>query len=223
MDNTNPSKKPVRSGSHLSAATPRFFYGVLIFLTVFPLLSGSPEKSFNTEERVFHIYYGKKHIGNLTLSETRQQENMLIQVESEVKARLLFTFTAKGSETYRYRNDTLISSDLYRKVNNRISLDQKLVRKRNGYELSGQDHTRLLPVQDVRINLTRLFLREPTGATRIFSDRFGQWVPLEKTGPHQYEVTLPNGSRTIFSYQDGICQEVLSLGTFYRVRLIPKN
>lgn len=186
------------------------------------LVSFCPAEPVLTSNRVFNIYHGKNSIGFLKITETRQGEKTQIDVRSEIEARLIFTYTATGAESYAYRNDTLISSDLFRKVNDRVRLKQKMVWSGNHYRVTGPDFHKILDVQNIRFNLTRLFLQEPEGITQVFSDRFGQWVPVNRTGAHEYEVVLPNHSRTIFSYQEGKCRSVISIGTFYKVRLIPQ-
>ena len=200
----------------------RILYGLFLASLVLSLVSWSARPTHERKTRVFLVYNGKKQIGNLTLTETRNALETHILVRSEIETQLLFTFKASGSESYQYRNDTLISSELFRKVNNRVSLNQRLVKKGLGYEIFRPDQYKTLEVGNIQINLTRLFLQEPKGTTRVFSDRFTQWVPLTQTGPHRYEVALPNGSRTIFSYRDGQCHNVLSIGTFYKVQLIPQ-
>lgn len=204
-------------------ATTRKVHALGCLLACLPLVSFCPDETTLTSNRVFHVYHGQNNIGFLKITETREAENTRIDVHSEIEARLIFTYTATGAESYTYRNDTLVSSELFRKVNDRVRLKQKMVRTGKQYRVTGPDFHKILNLHSVRFNLTRLFLQEPVGIARVFSDRFGQWVPVSKTGTHQYEVVLPNHSRTIFTYSEGSCRSVISVGTFYKVRLIPQS
>jgi hypothetical protein len=71
--------------------------------------------------------------------------------------------------------------------------------------------------------MTRLFVQEPLAEEQVFSDRFTQWIPIERLGKHQYKVELPNGSDNIFTYENGKCTSVVSRGSFYTVRLLPQS
>ena len=197
---------------------------IMLILFLF-ILTGSWNKR-NSEvrsESTFQIYLGQKNVGYLNIIHTRGSEKSRIQVHSEVEARFIFKYTALGRETYEYRNDTLMHSDVFRKVNNRISLQQTLVKHPAGYRYSDQDSYRILPISVVRFNMTRLFVQEPFDEAQIFSDRFTQWVPIKRIGNHQYKVELPNGSDNIFTYKNGKCTSVVSRGSFYTVRLVPQT
>ena len=227
-ENFKPSQMSIPTKIRELTATSRFsspvrrMQSISCLLLWLSLVSFCPAEPVLTSNRVFNIYHGKNSIGFLKITETRQGEKTQIDVRSEIEARLIFTYTATGAESYAYRNDTLISSNLFRKVNDRVRLKQKMVWSGNHYRVTGPDFHKILDVQNIRFNLTRLFLQEPEGITQVFSDRFGQWVPVNRTGAHEYEVVLPNHSRTIFSYQEGKCRSVISIGTFYKVRLIPQ-
>lgn len=218
-----PTKKKDKAATGRLPSPVRMMQAISCLFLCLPLVSFCPAETTLNSIRVFHIYHGKNNIGFLKITETRQAENTQIDVQSEIEARLIFTYTATGAESYTYRNDTLVSSELFRKVNNRVRLKQKMVMSGKNYRVTGPDFHKTLDVHNVRFNLTRLFLQEPEGINRVFSDRFGQWVPVTKTGAHQYEVVLPNHSRTIFSYREGSCRSVISVGTFYKVRLIPQS
>ena len=193
-----------------------------LFLLVLALSSWERAGVDKTTIREFDVYFGSRHVGFLKLSETRYPEETLITIRSEIETRLIFRYAVEGDETYRYRNDTLVSSRLFRKVNDRVKLDHTIIRNEDGYHMLGPDMDRKLKTGGVRMNLTRLFLEEPRGQYRVFSDRFGQWVPVEKLGVHQYKIPFPNGSASIFTYENGRCISVVNTGSFYEVHLVPQ-
>jgi len=196
-----------------------------IMLILFLLIITGSWNKRNPEvrsESTFQIYLGRKNVGYLNIVHTRGSEKSRIQVHSEVEARFIFKYTAFGRETYEYRNDTLMHSDVFRKVNNRISLQQTLVKHPEGYRYSDQNSYLILPISVVRLNMTRLFVQEPLDQEQVFSDRFTQWIPIKRLEKHQYKVALPNGSDNIFTYENGKCTSVVSSGSFYTVRLVPQ-
>jgi hypothetical protein len=202
---------------------PRTALGYAGFvLIVLALLSWERAAIEKTTNREFDIFFGSKHVGFLKLSETRSPEETFIQVHSEIETRLIFRYTVEGTETYQYRNDTLVASRLYRKINDKVRLDHRIIKNGAGYRMLGPDLDRKLETGSVQMNLTRLFFEEPKGQYRVFSDRFGQWVPVEKMGVHQYKIPFPNGSSSTFSYENGKCISVVNSGSFYTVHLLPR-
>ncbi len=206
---------------HRLRNTLRFRNVMLLLILLLITGSWNHKVSEVRTERTFQIFLGRKKVGYLNIVHTRGSEKSRIQVFSEVEARFLFRYTAVGRETYEYRNDTLIHSDVFRKVNDHISLQQTLVKHPEGYRYSDPESYRILPVSAVRLNMTRLFVQEPSSEEQVFSDRFAKWIPLKRLGKHQYEIELPNGSHNIFTYENGKCTSVVSRGSFYKVRLVP--
>jgi len=44
---------------------------------------------------------------------------------------------------------------------------------------------------------------EPTGKTQIYSDRYGQYVPLKKVEDHVYRIDFPDKDYIIYHYESG--------------------
>ncbi|MGB5189964.1 DUF6134 family protein [Robiginitalea sp.] len=205
-----------------SRNTFRFRNITLLLILLFIAGSWNHNGSEVLAENTFQIFLGPKNVGYLKIVHSRDKENFRIQVHSEIEARFIFKYTAVVRETYEYRNDTLIHSDVFRKVNDQVQFQQTLVKHPEGYRYSDLETFRILPISGVRLNMSRLFLQEPSSEENVFSDRFTQWIPVKRLGAHQYKIELPNGGHNTFTYENGKCTSVVSRGTFYTVRLVPE-
>ena len=58
--------------------------------------------------------------------------------------------------------------------------------------------------------VTSLYYREPVNLKQIYSDRFGKMCPVQKVGSGAYEVMMPDGKKTLYTYAQGQCREVQS-------------
>jgi hypothetical protein len=58
--------------------------------------------------------------------------------------------------------------------------------------------------------VTSLYYREPVNLKQIYSDRYGKMCPLQKVAAGAYEVVMPDGKKTLYTYAQGQCREVQS-------------
>jgi hypothetical protein len=55
-----------------------------------------------------------------------------------------------------------------------------------------------------------MYFQEPQSQIdKVFSERFGQNVPMSKAGPRSYKLSLPNGYSSTYNYDSkGVCESV---------------
>jgi hypothetical protein len=70
--------------------------------------------------------------------------------------------------------------------------------------------------------ITSLYYREPVNLKQIYSDRYGQMCPVQKVAVGAYDIVMPDGKKTRYTYADGQCREVHSeivgLNLIFRLR-----
>jgi hypothetical protein len=52
--------------------------------------------------------------------------------------------------------------------------------------------------------ICHIFFNEPKGQTEIFSDRFGQYIPLKKLEDHVYRLDFPDGDKITYYFENGL-------------------
>ncbi len=105
--------------------TIRHIISILLFLL---LMSSTGIKNDNAkvEKISFSIYKKNSSIGFIDIEKTSLNQTTTFNVDSEVNAKVIFNFKAIGREKSVYKEDTLIFSSVYRKINNKIKLDQSI-------------------------------------------------------------------------------------------------
>lgn len=62
--------------------------------------------------------------------------------------------------------------------------------------------------QPVTFSITKMYFKEPIGVTEIFSEVWGELVPVTKTKPNQYSLKQPDGKYHRYTYENGVIVEV---------------
>lgn len=188
------------------------------------LLSFSSVSNDEDFERLnFSIFDRHSKIGTIVIERSRHFDSTFYSVKSSVNTSFIFKYEALGKEEYIFKNDTLIYSKLYRRVNKKVKADQTLLFKDGQYHSINSKRQKLLLTNPVTHNIVMLFFHEPVGIDKIFSDKFKIMVCIQKLNEQKYKLKLPNGSYSIFYYTNGKCSSIESVGSFYKIKIIPKT
>ncbi len=195
---------------------------------VFPfllLLSSAEVKNENSlEERIsFSVNKNNNSIGFINVKKTSLNQITTYTISSEVNARVVFKFKAQGKEKSVYKNDTLIFSSVYRKINKKIKLNQSLSLVDGTYFLTDKDKKDVLNIDLISRNLVTLFFIEPIDVDSVYCDKLNKMLNISKIGKDKYKVAFTNNSYNIFHYKKGKCSMVEVVGSFYKVKLIPTD
>ncbi|MBK8144344.1 MAG: hypothetical protein IPK62_04725 [Bacteroidetes bacterium] len=60
----------------------------------------------------------------------------------------------------------------------------------------------------IHLTTANLYFFEPKNVNAIFSEKFEKMIPVKSTGIRKYTLELPNGNKTSYSYENGICSLV---------------
>lgn len=55
-----------------------------------------------------------------------------------------------------------------------------------------------------------LYYKEPVNVRKVYSERLGEMATVTKIGHGKYELRLPDGKKTIYTYKDGACIHIQS-------------
>ena len=202
----------------------KFFKRLLLKVKyVFPFLLISmtlTTNEVNTEERiVFDIINKGKNVGYISIEKSTSENNTIYNVDSKVETQLIFKFKAEGKERSIYRNDTLIYSSVYRKLNNKIKLNQTLKFNKGNYAIIKGKNRSSLNLNVITCNLVVLFFEEPIDTDKVYCDKLKKKLNIIKLAKGKYKVKFPNGSYNIFNYKNGKIVHIDAVGTFYKVKL----
>ena len=176
------------------------------------------------EERIaFEIINKDKSVGYIIVEKKINSDITTYIIKSEVETRFVLKFTAKGKEESVYRNDTLINSSIYRKLNNKVKVNQSIKFKNGRYSATNGKHKSNLDIGVINCNLVMLFFEEPQNIDRVYCDKLKKNLKVLKTKKGVYKVNFPNRSYTTFHYKKGLISHIEAVGSFYNVRMIKKQ
>ena len=194
-------------------------YGVPFLLISF---NEVPDNNPLSEHLHFDIVKKEKKLGYIQLEKIHLNNTTTYKINSIVNTKLLFNFKASSKETYIYKGDTLIFSSIYRKLNNRVKVNQTIDYENGSYHLKNKGRKRVFKSSIIRCNLVQLFFEKPNGVSKVFCDKQQVYVRIIRVNEETYKVIFPDKSHTTFHYKGNRCEAIEAVGSFYQVRLIPK-
>lgn len=200
------------------------FLRKLKYLFIFLLFSFSdPEVNLNASETiVFSVSRHNDSIGFVAIKRTNLENVTSYIIDSEVNVRVIFNFKANGHEKSIYKDDVLVYSSMYRKMNDKLKLDQSLTLENGSYIFNNGGKKEKLTLNSIKHNLVTLLYMEPKGIKEVYSDKYKCMVQIFFLGNEKYKIELPNKSTSVYHYKNGECIRVELKGSFYKVDLIKK-
>ncbi|MFN2440460.1 MAG: DUF6134 family protein [Chitinophagaceae bacterium] len=162
-------------------------------------------------------------IGCITIKEIKNGTRVTYRLESEIKTTFIFTFKVSATEEAVYENGVLLNSFIYRKVNGSEKANKSIRYSSNNYIVSNKGSEKWLNNYPIRYNMVCLYTQEPVYISQIFSDNFQQFIPIKKTGRHQYKIIFPDGNSNEYFYQKGICIRIKMNSSLYNAEIEKKG
>lgn len=171
----------------------------------------------------FSIIKNESSIGFINIEKASINQTTTYTINSEVNAKFIFNFNAIGREKSIYSSDTLIYSSVYRKLNNKVKLDQSLSLINGTYFLDVKKKKEVLQFDVINRNLATLFFIEPKDIQEVYSDKYKEMVKITPIGKGKYKIILPDKGTNIYHYENGKCKMIEIEGSFFKVKLIPNS
>lgn len=177
---------------------------VLILLSIiFSTFAISQEKKLE-----YQIKRNGGVVGNIRFTQSSSGNRTTLKLESEVKTRLIFLFTAKAQEEAIFDNGIMTWSSIFRKLNGNVKADRKTKAAGNSYTIYKGEKTEAQNSYPIRYTMLSMYLAEPVAVAKVYSDNFQQFLDIQKLGEHHYKIKFPDGNFSEYFYQNGICLKV---------------
>ncbi|WP_445958067.1 DUF6134 family protein [Yeosuana sp.] len=193
------------------------------YVLPFLLLSNSNDTTTEVENITFNIINKNTEIGFINIQKTFINQITTYNVDSEVNAKVIFNFNAIGREKSIYKEDTLIYSSLYRKLNDKENLNQSLSFNDGKYILKIKNKKEILHFEVINRNLVTLFFFEPVGITTIYCDKQNQMLNISSLGHGIYKVVFSKNNFNIYHYENGKCVMIEVEGCFFKAVILPTS
>ncbi len=155
----------------------------------------------------FEIYSLGSKTGILTAKKEIKNNVEYYIIESQAHANLLVSqVDVKTILKSTYKDGILISSFAKNEKNGEIEQYADTQWKDPEYTITSHTGKNIVK-EKIQISVASLYFTEPKNHHRIYSEVWGQFLPLTKNN-NSYTLQLPNGRSTTFIYENGQLQEI---------------
>ena len=172
---------------------------------------------------VYTIKRNGSEVGNVQFTQNTIGNRTTLKMESEVRTRFIFLFTAKAKEEAIYDNGIMTWSSIYRKMNGSVKADKKIKATGNSYTIYNDDKTEKLNNYPIHYNMLSLYTNEPVSFSTVFSDNFQQLLTIQTINPHHYKIKFPDGNSNEYFYTNGMCTKVKISHSLYSATIELKS
>lgn len=174
----------------------------ILFLLFFITLLQAKAEKYQYEV----ILMGKK-IGEMEISKLSGEQGERYVVQSESSAKVLFVKQeSKVSFDVLYKGGSLLNS-IYISEKKDDNIVTKVNKVNNIYKVSFNEKSHQVN-EPIVFSSVLMYFKEPIGVTKVFVERLGNFLPLTKSAPGQYEYLQPDGTKSIYRYAQGKLKEV---------------
>ena len=192
-----------------------------IFLILICLVMGIGTFS-QDKTLVYAIKRNGSEVGKVQFTQNTIGTRTTLKMESEVRTRFIFLFTAKAKEEAIYDSGIMTWSSIYRKMNGSVKADKKIKATGNIYTIYNEDKTEKLNNYPIRYNMLSLYTNEPVNFSTVFSDNFQQ-LTIQTINPHHYKIKFPDGNSNEYFYTNGMCTKVKISHSLYSATIELKS
>ena len=147
-------------------------------------------------------------VGNVRFTQNLSGNRVTLKMESEVKTRFIFTFTAKAQEESIYDNGILTWSSIYRKMNGNVKANKKMKAAGNAYTIYSDNKSETVSQYPIYYNMLCMYTIEPVAISKVYSDNFQQFLEIKTVKEHHYKIEFPDGNYNEYFYEKGVCSNI---------------
>jgi len=195
---------------------PKFIaFLLLVILVLLSVTSKAQKRSLS-----YSIIRNGSKVGTIQFSQTTNGGMNYLNLESEVKTRFIFTFTAKAKEEAVYSNGVLLHSSIYRQMNGSEKANKQHEAVNNQYVIHAGKKTETVKNYPITFNMLSLYTTEPVDIGKVYSDNFQTFLSIERSESHKYKITMPDGNYNYYYYQNGILKTVEVHHSLYSATIV---
>lgn len=155
-------------------------------------------------------------VGIISFSQQHSGNKRVLKIDSKIRTRILFLFTALGQEESVFENGILIRSSIYQKLNGSERVNKKTQLVGSSYVVTKGKESETIISYPISYNMICLYAREPVSIPKVYSDAFQRFLDIQTLGDHYYKIVFPDGNYNEYHYSNGLCTKVEVHHRLYR-------
>ena len=162
---------------------------------------------------VYDILLAGRSVGELTITPSRSGEGRdHLRVRGAIDT---FLYDVVYVSENQFEDGVLKTSMSSQEVNGKLKEKTNTVKTADRYRVTlaeGQAVAKeIAPIpHPINHTVTSLYYREPLDMKQIYSDRYGEMCAVQRVATGAYDVMMPDGKKTRYTYTEGQCREVKS-------------
>ena len=147
-----------------------------------------------------------KVIGWMTSSKTISPDNTEIKfiIQSKVNVAVFSKFEVDYSLESTFKNNFLQFSRLVNVINRDTENYTRVHWDGIRYNTWDRNDNKYINAQKIIFSIGCIYFKEPVGLSNLFSEKYLTFCPIIKEGDY-YVASFPDGNKTVYKYQNGIC------------------
>ena len=176
--------------------------------------------AFAQQERVYDVIRKDDKVGTLKATFNNTPLGQFYYIESKVKVWVVINIKINYNQSNLFKDGLLQQAAMIRTVNGSTKVSNNILRNASGYVCMRMDGDTVMLKEEIRHTIAKLYFIEPININRVYSENFLSFLAIRSTGPHTYELTLADGKKNYYTYENGLCTKVQAEtdhGTVYLV------
>lgn len=158
----------------------------------------------------YSVVWKGDSIGHINANKYDSAEFFVYKIESEVSFWFFGTRTIQYDYITLYKKDTLIKASTKYKRNGDLKSESHVALNGSGYDIVVDGNvSKLTEPNPIGYSVTAIYYNEPKFLSEIFSERWGEILKVTPTGQNQYSIEKPDGRKTEYFFENGICSRVI--------------
>jgi hypothetical protein len=172
----------------------------------------------------YAVFLRDEKVGELLVKRNINKDFTDFKVDSRIEVYKIINMLINYHMSARFEDGIMLRSSVQQQYNQRVNINTSTTRTGNQYFVESISSKKVLN-DIIDYNLCMIYFHEPIGKTKIWSDSYGEFVHIRNMAPHRFELILPDGKRSFYTYNYGICTLVETEQLFSKIifKLIPSK
>ena len=179
----------------------------IIVPVLFPLLLTSAVFA-QKKDLSYKVIQNNKNIGWIKLQKIDTGSSSHIQLNSEVRKRMLFLISVSEKQEVSFQNGLMMKSSIFRKVNEEVKTNKHTFYSGTFYQVKDQQTSEKIMINRIMYNQLSLYFKEPVNIKHVYSDNYQRLLEIENKGNSSYMIRLPDGNNNYYYYTNGVCSRI---------------
>ena len=178
------------------------FTGILLLCFILFPTSGF------TQYYTYTVIKGNKQLGTLSVKCLKADKRITYSIWSEAKTGFIFNITVNVMIEEIFEMEEMEQSTFIRKINGIQMIKNTVDKFKNGYvlKINGNDAKNIS--NKINYSMGAMYFIEPENRQFVYSENYQQFLPLLAMGKNHYLIKFPDGNKSYYTYNNGMCTEV---------------